>query len=79
MPAPRITPAPGQSARLVAARQAAGLTQAQLAERLGVTIGRISDAETGRRPMGLEGLCSLARAVGCRPSTLDERLTDKPE
>ena len=49
--------------RLRAIREAAGLTQAQLAERLGVSVPRVSDLERGRREPGWRVLLSIADAL----------------
>jgi len=64
------TPGP----RIKAARLAAGLTQVQLAERLGVTQGQITQVETGRRGCSLEWLAKASEAIGCSPSILSEKL-----
>ncbi len=50
---------------LIRRRRAAGLTQAQLAERMGVKQSVISAVESGRRSPRLETLSAAARALGC--------------
>lgn len=46
-------------------REAAGLTQAQLAERIGVTLGAVSQWELGLCNPKSEHLPKLAAALGC--------------
>lgn len=65
-------------ARVRSAREAAGLTQQQLADMLGVTKARISDVEQGRHfQVRLEWLVRLARVLQIAPSTLHPDLTDR--
>jgi len=45
-------------------REAAGLSQLELAERAGLTQGNLSWIETGRRGVGVEVLNRLADALG---------------
>lgn len=52
------------SALVVEARQRAGLTQAELAERVGTSRTAISAIEHGRRDPGLEHLQAILRAAG---------------
>jgi transcriptional regulator with XRE-family HTH domain len=66
------SPSNGEKVRRL--REAAGLTQTQLAARLGVTQGRIGHLEQGRRPLNLETLHALALALGHDPHDLDPRL-----
>jgi transcriptional regulator with XRE-family HTH domain len=63
-------------ARLRAAREAAGLSQAAAAARMGgdVSAQYWSDVERGRRKPSLEWLWEAAQALGCDPHGLDERL-----
>lgn len=63
--------------RIRAARLRAGLTQVQLAGRLGVVQHNISALETGRENPSLERLYGLAKAIGCPPSDFDARLSDR--
>ena len=78
MPRQPITkPVPGH-ARLRAVRNAAGLTQVQVAARLGIAQGSYADFERGKRAASLEWLLRFAAAVGCDPSTLDARLARGP-
>jgi len=51
-------------------RRAAGLTQPQLAERLGVQQSVVSEIETGRRSLSVARLDAWARALSCRPADL---------
>jgi transcriptional regulator with XRE-family HTH domain len=53
----------GRSLR--AARNRAGLTQAEVAARLGVTQVYVSYVERGLRNLTLPAAAALARAVGC--------------
>lgn len=64
--------------RLKQAREAAGLTLAALAERMGATRQGISNVENGR-PARLDWIYRAAVAIGCKPSDLDPRLTDRIE
>jgi transcriptional regulator with XRE-family HTH domain len=52
------------SALVVSARQQSGLTQAELAERAGVSRSAISEIEHGKRDPGLEYLQRLLRSAG---------------
>jgi transcriptional regulator with XRE-family HTH domain len=58
-------------------RRDAGLTQAELAARIGTTQAALSKIETGRNLPGLELLDRVARAVG-RPVTLTLGETRRP-
>lgn len=53
---------PGQLVRAV--RERAGLTQAQLADRLGVRQGTVAEVETDRRGVTVERLARIAAALG---------------
>lgn len=57
-------------ARLKNLRQAAGLTQAQLAERAGVASSLIGHIENGKREVGIGKVWPLARALGVTPADL---------
>ena len=61
------------AARLRDARKASGLSQAQLAERVGLTQGRIAQLERGD-PSDLQQRYDLAVALGVDPHRLDDRL-----
>ncbi|MBK1725561.1 helix-turn-helix domain-containing protein [Halorhodospira neutriphila] len=52
------------------ARRQAGLTQAQLAEQLGVAQSGISRIESGERPVTVEMLQAIAEALGVEPAKL---------
>lgn len=56
-----------QIARL---RKRAGLTQAALAKKLGVTRLTVSRWETGARRLTADTLERIAEALGCRPGDL---------
>jgi transcriptional regulator with XRE-family HTH domain len=70
-------PTPGD--RLRSARIKAGLSQADAAARMPgkVTSQYWSDVENNRRRPSLEWLWEAARALGCNPHHLDERLASK--
>jgi DNA-binding XRE family transcriptional regulator len=87
-PAPmgRTLPKPDESPgspivgdRIRAARERAGLTQSAAAARHSghVAVQYWSDVERGRRSPSLEWLWEAARAIGCNPHSLDERLASK--
>lgn len=76
--APGDTPArdtPG--GRLQAARQAAGLSQGQLADALGSDTAVVSKAERDVKAPSLEWLHQAAAVLRIRPSTLDPRLSGR--
>lgn len=82
MSPPSTTPDPDPSspaAKLKAARERAGLSQSAAAARMpgSVAVQYWSDVERGRRRPSLEWLWDAARAVGCNPHSLDERLASK--
>jgi DNA-binding XRE family transcriptional regulator len=58
---------------LVAARARAGLTQQQVAERMGTTQSTIARMESGRRPPSLRTVQRYAQALGCRAVVRIER------
>ncbi len=51
---------------LVAARARAGLTQGEVAARMGTTQSTVARLESGRRQPSLRTVQRYARAVGCR-------------
>ena len=51
---------------LIAARTRAGLTQADVAARMGTTQSTVARLESGRRQPSLRTVQRYARAVGCR-------------
>ena len=51
---------------LIAARSRAGLTQGQVAERMGTTQSVIARLESGRRAPSLRTVQRYAHALGCR-------------
>lgn len=51
--------------RLQKARQRSGMTQARLAEEIGVSVGYISQIERGFTKVNLESLCRITNAIGC--------------
>lgn len=75
--------------RLAAARRAAGLTQAELAQRLDWPRDTLIHYEHGRRTLALQRLVAIAETLAIHPATLliaDEslatllqRLIDDPE
>lgn len=71
-PAPEVPVLDGAALR--AARLAAGLSQAALADALGVSHTYISHLEAGRRPRTKDGfLARVADALGVPPSQLEAR------
>ena len=60
---------------LVAARKEAGLTQTEVAERIGKKQAYISIIETGVRRLDLIEFCVLAKAMGYDPNALFHRIT----
>lgn len=59
---------------LTAARKEAGLTQVELAQRIGRRQTHISIIETGVRRVDLVEFCALAKAMGHDPVVLFERV-----
>lgn len=53
-----------------ALREAAGISQQQLATKTGMTQGYISQIETGSRQPSIGNLRLLARALGCKQGKL---------
>ena len=53
-----------------AARNAAGLTQEQTAERLRISLLHFGRLERGERPASLEQIAHIAHVLGVRPSSL---------
>jgi transcriptional regulator with XRE-family HTH domain len=64
----------GPGAKLRAARIAAGLTQAELAERLGIKQPSVAQAEKDRTKITLDRLLKFSLAIGCDPHSIDARL-----
>jgi transcriptional regulator with XRE-family HTH domain len=60
---------------LIAARKEAGLTQTDVAERIGKRQTYISIIETGVRRLDLIEFCALAKAMGYDPNALFARIT----
>lgn len=58
------------SARVRSARKAAGLTQEELASRIGVTPETISNIERARQVPSVETLCALAETMALAPTEL---------
>lgn len=67
----------GEGPRLRVSREAAGLTQAELARRTGIHQPTISAIESGRRAPRPETLERLMAALAQRPSLLVDRLRDE--
>src|SRR5260370_15089218 len=69
--------APGfEGGRVRAARQAARLTQRQVADRLGVHFTVVANWEAGRRIPRVDRLGELARQLGVRPAELTSAADD---
>lgn len=64
---------------LTNARQAAGLTQASLAERLHCHQSLIARIESGERRIDVVELVVLARAIGVNPTSLMEHVEARTE
>lgn len=58
------------SARVRSARKAAGLTQEELASRIGVTPETISNIERARQVPSVETLCAMAETMALAPTEL---------
>ena len=58
---------------LVASRREAGLTQADLAKRLGVVPSWVAKVEIGERRLDLVEFVTVARAMKVKPAVLFER------
>lgn len=64
----------GRGARLRVAREAGGISRADLAERLGITVGSLGDIEADRRNVSLDTANRVAKAIGCDPHSIDPDL-----
>lgn len=62
-------------ARIRQAREAKGLTQAELAAIVGTGQSKIAGYETGAIDMSLDRFCNIAIALGLKPSELLELKT----
>ena len=60
-------------------RLKAGLTQTQLAERIGISYPRISDIETAKGNPQMHTFLALATAFGLDPSQLFRQLSNREE
>ena len=56
-----------------AAREAAGISQTELAERIGTTRQQIGKYETGEQDMTVARLVQIATALGVEPDRLIEK------
>lgn len=63
-------------AALVAARQAAQLTQTQLAERLRCHQSMIARVESGERRIDTVELIAICRAIGCEPKDILDQVAE---
>lgn len=64
---------------LTSARQAAGLTQASLAQRLHCHQSLIARIESGERRIDVVELVVLARAIGVSPASIMEQVEARTE
>jgi len=64
--------------RVVFLRDKAGLTQVELAERMGLTQSAISKIESGQNWLRPEMLAKLADALGVTPAKLFQNNSEKP-
>jgi transcriptional regulator with XRE-family HTH domain len=82
---PKKSPPTGFAQRLKALREAAGLTQAQLAERAGLYSFSVAKLEQGVQEPTWPTVLALAQALGvnclafCPDATLGEPPTDSPK
>lgn len=60
-----MVPQPEIGHKIARARIAAGLTQQEVADRMGVTASAVSRWENGSRDLRVEDLMALANALGC--------------
>ena len=58
-------------------RQHAGVTQEQMAERMGVSVGFFGMMEVGRRWPNIDMLFRIAKALGVRPGDLIDALEEE--
>ena len=65
-------------ARIRAAREQAGLSQVQLADRLKVSKAAVSQWEHGQVQVSLERQLEIAAALGVNPGAFDKRLARLP-
>lgn len=61
---------PNVAAAVREARNRAGMSQVELAERVPCTQSEISRIESGERSVSLDRLCQIARALGVEPAAL---------
>jgi len=60
-------------------RHKAGLTQEQMADRMGVSVGFFGMMEVGRRWPNIDMLFRIARAVGVKPGELIDALEEEAQ
>ena len=65
--------------RIKKARKKYGLTQKELAKKLGTTQANISQYEVGNRKPKIETLDRIAKAIGCPISDLTVKMTEADE
>ena len=58
-------------------RHQAGLTQEQMAERMGVSVGFFGMMEVGRRWPNIDMLFRIARALGVRPGEIVDAVLEE--
>jgi transcriptional regulator with XRE-family HTH domain len=61
---------------IAAARKAAGITQVELAERLGKPQSFVSKVERGERRLDVIEFCQVAEALGQKPAELLQAFLD---
>ncbi|HEY5820192.1 MAG TPA: helix-turn-helix transcriptional regulator [Mesorhizobium sp.] len=61
---------------LIAARKESGLTQQDVAEKVGKPQSYIAKVEGGERRLDVVEFIALAKAMGARPSALFDRVVD---
>lgn len=60
--------------KVASVRRERGLTQEELAERIGVSRNHIADIELGARNTGVWSILLIARGLGVRPGDLLDRI-----
>lgn len=62
---------------IASVRKAAGITQVELAERLGKPQSFVSKVERGERRLDVIEFCQVAVALGCDPAKLLQEFVDR--
>lgn len=62
---------------MIAARKERGISQVELAERIGKTQKYVSNIEVGKRRVDLIEFCAIARGIGMAPEDLFQLVANK--